>query len=229
MVERKCPACGENLEKNESVCPLCGLSGLDQVFLTKEAYELWKRDVLEKHLRGIVKKKIWYTRKESDEESTYGTLLFYKNNGRTIAVLRPKKEGNTYRINRLTRLGKIRSDHGYQMTITSDAGEFLIQKKWYGGEQELRAVRDLLKQLLPPFKGPANVWKDLDKRHLCRSDCLLVGIFGYCEEKGAVCTCDTVCTDAACSGDCDHGCKCDGYCYNCDCYSYDDLDCRLDC
>ena len=165
MSERKCPACGENLEKNESVCPICELSDLDQVFLTKEAYELWKRDVLEKHLRGIVKKEIWYRRKESDEKLIYGTLLFCKNNGRTFAVLRPKKEGNTYRINRLTRLGKFRYDYGYwKMFITSDAGEFLIQK-WLVEVQDLPTVRNLLKQLLPPFKGPANVWKDLDERH----------------------------------------------------------------
>ena len=171
MSERKCPACGENLEKNESVCPICELSGLDQVFLTKEAYELWKRDILEKYMRGIVKKEIAYRRKESGEKLIDGTLLFCKNNGRTFAVLRPKEKGNTYRINRLTRLGTIRNDHIYcKMTITSDAGEFLMQNrrhmtitsvaeelvlpKWFVGIQELRAARDLLKQLLPPFKGP---------------------------------------------------------------------------
>lgn len=47
MNNQKCPACGAALENHMTVCPDCGLDGLDQFFLSKEAYLDWyEREVI---------------------------------------------------------------------------------------------------------------------------------------------------------------------------------------
>lgn len=49
MSEKKCPACGVELAENAAKCPICGLTGLDQVFLSEEAYNAWVEHVLVPH------------------------------------------------------------------------------------------------------------------------------------------------------------------------------------
>ncbi|MBR4991002.1 MAG: hypothetical protein IKY96_07565 [Oscillospiraceae bacterium] len=47
MKNQKCPACGAALENHMTVCPDCGLDGLNQFFLSKEAYLDWyEREVI---------------------------------------------------------------------------------------------------------------------------------------------------------------------------------------
>lgn len=47
MNNQKCPACGAALEEYAKRCPDCGLDGLDQFFLSKEAYLDWyEREVI---------------------------------------------------------------------------------------------------------------------------------------------------------------------------------------
>ena len=47
MKTQKCPACGAALENHMTVCPDCGLDGLNQFFLSKEAYLDWyEREVI---------------------------------------------------------------------------------------------------------------------------------------------------------------------------------------
>ena len=234
MSEKKCPACGVELAENAAKCPICGLTGLDQVFLSEEAYQLWKNNILEVHLQGIVKVDMRYIKRDycfsvEFDDLTVGTLLFIENTGNPYAILKPTEKGPVYRINRLTRLGTVRDEHYEQLTISSDAGDFLLHKYFLEGRKTLGTVRKLLKALLPPFEGPSNLWRDMDDSCLCTTDCLLVGHLGIglCSEKGAMCNCDSVCTDIACNGDCDHGCRCDGYCTDCDCDS-DYYFCRLD-
>lgn len=42
----KCPACGKKLNGQESQCPFCGLTGLDMLFLSKEDFLTWEKEVL---------------------------------------------------------------------------------------------------------------------------------------------------------------------------------------
>lgn len=47
MNERRCPVCGEALEENADACHNCKLDGLNQLFLSKEAYWDWyEREVI---------------------------------------------------------------------------------------------------------------------------------------------------------------------------------------
>ena len=47
MNERRCPVCGEALEENADACWNCKLDGLNQLFLSKEAYWDWyEREVI---------------------------------------------------------------------------------------------------------------------------------------------------------------------------------------
>ena len=52
--QNRCPACGEGLKMGTFRCPVCGLEGLDQVFLSEEAYKRWEQQVLNPHVASIV-------------------------------------------------------------------------------------------------------------------------------------------------------------------------------
>lgn len=50
---KKCPACGCELSLDAKQCPSCGLSGQDQIFLSREAYETWVKTVLDPHIESM--------------------------------------------------------------------------------------------------------------------------------------------------------------------------------
>lgn len=52
-VTKKCPACGCELPFNAERCPNCGLSGQNQIFLSREAYENWAKTVLNPHIERM--------------------------------------------------------------------------------------------------------------------------------------------------------------------------------
>ena len=50
---RNCPACGVELTKNAEKCPICGLVGLNQVFLSRADYEKWVEEALKSHVEKL--------------------------------------------------------------------------------------------------------------------------------------------------------------------------------
>ena len=47
--KRSCPACGGRIPVSAEMCPVCGLTGLNLHFLSREGYEKWVQEVLEPH------------------------------------------------------------------------------------------------------------------------------------------------------------------------------------
>lgn len=202
-----------------SICPLCGLSGLDQVFLTKEAYELWKRDVLEKHKKCIERIKLsWY---QADSITVRGEeILVIGIPGKPIVILKRRDNPKFIKITRIKQLGVGEraitpvSDSSFQMRIVTDKGSYVLRFESYEQDQ-FEKVRTKMKRLLPVFTGPLRIERDLDRKNACASDCF-VNFRGLCAEKGAVCRCDCVCTDSDCNGDCRPDCQCvGGNCFDC--------------
>jgi len=55
--QKTCPACGASLNRELNRCPKCGLEGLSRVFLSREDYQDWVRDVLEPHKQMLQARK----------------------------------------------------------------------------------------------------------------------------------------------------------------------------
>lgn len=53
MNTKKCPACGEVIDRSASQCPFCQLNGLDQIFLSQESYHFWIRTEVEPHIAAM--------------------------------------------------------------------------------------------------------------------------------------------------------------------------------
>ena len=54
MHEIKCPACKAILaEPLPKSCPVCHLKGINQMFLTREDYDDWKKHVLDEHIKNL--------------------------------------------------------------------------------------------------------------------------------------------------------------------------------
>lgn len=52
----KCPCCGRSLEQAAARCSVCGMVGLDQIFLSRRDYKKWEKEVLIPHKAAWEKK-----------------------------------------------------------------------------------------------------------------------------------------------------------------------------
>ncbi|MBR4991004.1 MAG: hypothetical protein IKY96_07575 [Oscillospiraceae bacterium] len=71
MNDQKCPACGAALAEDVNICNCCGMEGLNQLFLEKEAYNVWVHRVLVPHIFLKAKKRL--------NERADGSLLLLGN------------------------------------------------------------------------------------------------------------------------------------------------------
>lgn len=71
MKNQKCPACGAVLAEDVNICNCCGIEGLNQLFLEKEAYNVWVHSVLVPHIFLKAKKRL--------NERANGSLLLLGN------------------------------------------------------------------------------------------------------------------------------------------------------
>ena len=71
MKNQKCPACGAALAEDVNICNCCGMEGVNQLFLEKEAYNAWVHSVLVPHIFLKAKKRL--------NERANGSLLLLDN------------------------------------------------------------------------------------------------------------------------------------------------------
>ena len=71
MKNQKCPACGAALAEDVNICNCCGMEGVNQLFLEKEAYNAWVHSVLVPHIFLKAKKRL--------NERANGSLLLLGN------------------------------------------------------------------------------------------------------------------------------------------------------
>ena len=77
--QKKCPACGTAVPENAARCEICGLEGLDLVFLCREDYEKWEKEVLKPH-RQTVAPKVYAGVKHGLMLTAWGDLYGIGNN-----------------------------------------------------------------------------------------------------------------------------------------------------
>ncbi|WP_346698565.1 RCC1 domain-containing protein [Catenibacillus scindens] len=53
MEIKNCPACGSAIPGGEDRCPVCGLDGQNQIFLSEEDYTAWVERVLKPHMKNV--------------------------------------------------------------------------------------------------------------------------------------------------------------------------------